>query len=74
VGTLKDPDDVRLVHRRGKRRNCIIPMSRRENVILKFVSKVETQLFETVACSQLHIHMIWSSLHICYVSELNALV
>jgi len=51
AGTLENPDEGRPVHIREKRRrSCVIPTPRRENVILKFVSNVETQLPETTAC------------------------
>ena len=50
MGSLEDPDEGRLVHMR-KKRNGIILMPRRENVILKFVSSVKTQLFKKAACA-----------------------
>jgi len=37
--------------REKERINCIIPMPRRENVVLKFVLNVETQLFEKDTCA-----------------------
>jgi len=52
VGTLKDIDEGRAVQMREKqRRNCVIPILRTENVILKFVSNVKTQHFETAECA-----------------------
>jgi len=51
VGSLEDPDEDRPVHIREKKKGCIIPMPRRENAILKFVSSIETQPFEKVVCA-----------------------
>ena len=51
-GTLEDPDEGRLVNIQACN-SCIIPMPTRENVILSFVSSVETFFVR-----KLHVHNI----------------
>jgi len=49
---------------------CIIPMPRKENVILNFVSSVETLLLRKL---YVHIVIIIRALHICYVMCIKCL-